>query len=76
MTSQEACLEWTVVYTFLSGSNGWLGMVPRSGKGTRSVARTKGASIPFLSKKIDMLGHACCPACSTERRWRWRWICR
>ena len=42
------------VYTFSSGSNGWLGMVPRSGKGTRSVARTKGASIPFLSKKIDM----------------------
>lgn len=26
------------VYTFSSGSNGWLGMVPRSVKGTRSVA--------------------------------------
>lgn len=32
MTSQEACLEWSV-YTFSSGSNGWLRMVPRSVKG-------------------------------------------
>ena len=52
MTSQEACLGMNCSgYTFSSGSNGWLGMVLRSIPGTRSIARSNCARIPFLSSK-------------------------